>query len=226
MKKKSVVIVGAGETAELAFDYFSHDSDLDVAAFAAEERYLDKESLCGKPVVSLENIQDLFSPEDFLAFVAVSYNKLNRLRRRLFETVAAKGYDFASYISSKAFIGRNVSTGKNVMIMENNVLQYHSTIGDNVILWSGNHIGHRSVIKAHSFLSSHVVVSGFCEIGENCFLGVNCTIGDNVKVADDCVVGGGALVLSNTQPGQIFRGAASKAERLDSYTVFGIKRGE
>jgi sugar O-acyltransferase (sialic acid O-acetyltransferase NeuD family) len=223
---RKIVIVGAGETAELAYDYFSNDTNYEVAAFSVESPFIVKESLFGKPIVPVESLEDAFSPANYLAFVAISYTKLNRVRRKLFELVEAKGFEFASYVSSSAYIGRSVSIGRNAMIMENNVLQYHSSVGDDIILWSGNHIGHRSVIGGHTFLSSHVVVSGFCEIGENCFLGVNATIGDNVKIADDCVIGGGAVILSNTSPGQIFRGQASKAERLDSYSVFGLKRGE
>ena len=56
------------------------------------------------------------------------------------------------------------------------------TIADNVVLWSGNHIGHHSTIGANCFISSHVVVSGFCRIGEACFMGVNSTVSNNTNI--------------------------------------------
>ena len=34
------------------------------------------------------------------------------------------------------------------------------TIGDDCVLWSGNHIGHHATIGDHCFITSHVVVSG------------------------------------------------------------------
>ena len=77
----------------------------------------------------------------------------------------------ASYVSPRAFVWRNVKLGEHCFIFENNVLQPFVNIGDNVVLWSGNHIGHHSKIGDHCFVSSHVVVSGFCDIGANCFLG-------------------------------------------------------
>ena len=55
-------------------------------------------------------------------------------------------------------------------------------IGNNVVLWSGNHIGHNTVIRDNCFIASHVVISGFCEIGENCFLGVNSTVINNITI--------------------------------------------
>ena len=106
-------------------------------------------------------------------FVAVSYTHLNRVRTKLYEQAKNKGYSLASYVSSKAFVWRNVEIGENCFIMENNVLQSNVKIGNNVTLWSGNHVGHRTVIRNNCFLSSHVTISGFCDIGENCFLGVN-----------------------------------------------------
>ena len=50
------------------------------------------------------------------------------------------------------------------MILENNVIQTNVSIGNNVILWSGNHVGHRSTIEDHVHMSSHCVISGFCTI--------------------------------------------------------------
>jgi acyl-[acyl carrier protein]--UDP-N-acetylglucosamine O-acyltransferase len=65
--------------------------------------------------------------------------------------------------------------GENCFIFEDNTIQPFVRIEDNVILWSGNHIGHHSTIKSHNFISSHVVVSGQCTIEPNCFIGVNST---------------------------------------------------
>ena len=52
--------------------------------------------------------------------------------------------------------------GDNCFILEDNTVQPFVTIGNNVTLWSGNHIGHDSVIEDDCFISSHVVVSGTC----------------------------------------------------------------
>lgn len=223
-KREKIVIVGAGETAELAYDYFENDSPFIVKGFVVEKEFFKETAFLGKPVVTLDEMEKVFPADAYGAFVALSYGNLNRDRMRLFDLVSQKGYELVSYVSSRAFVGRNVSIGKNVLIMESNVLQYGVSIGDDVTLWSGNHIGHRSVIKNHTFLSSHIVISGFCEIGERCFLGVNAAVGDNVKVADDCLIGGGSLVLSNTKQREIYRGHASKPEKLDTFSVFGLER--
>jgi len=106
--------------------------------------------------------------------------------------------------------------------MEQNVLQYHVKIGNNVVLWSGNHIGHRSVVGDNVFVSSHVVVSGYCEIGENCFLGVNSSVANNLKIARDNLIGMGAVVNRDTEERKIYVGNPAKAMAKDTFSVFGI----
>lgn len=224
---KQLVIVGDGESAEIAYEYFTFDSPYEVAAFAVEGRYRKKESLYDKPVLDLEALPERYAPASYEAFVAVSSTHLNRLRKRLFLAVKAQGYRCASYVSSKAFVWRNVQIGENTMVFENNVLQHHVRVGDNVVLWSGNHVGHRTVIGAHTFVTSHVVISGFCDIGEGSFLGVNCCFADETKVAADTVVGMGAVVpKSIVEPGRVWVGNPAKPMEKSAYDAFKVPASE
>lgn len=204
-KTKKLIIVGNGETAELAYLYFTNDSDYEVAAFAVEKDYITEPTLRGLDVVSLEEAENIYSPLDYEAFVAVSSTKLNTLRTRLYNEVKAKGYKLASYISSKAYVGYEVEIGDNCFIMENNVIQTFVKIGNNAVLWSGNHIGHSSIIHNNCFLTSHVVVSGFCEIGENCFIGANACIANNVTIGDYCLLGLGCIIAKDVAPNSIMK---------------------
>src|SRR5207253_2290743 len=104
-----------------------------------------------------------------------TYNKLNRLRMRMYSEARQKGYTLANYVSSRAFVWPNVVMGDNVFIFEDNTVQPFVRLGSDIVLWSGNHIGHHSSISSHNFISSHVVISGFCNVSESCFLGVNST---------------------------------------------------
>ncbi len=223
MKTEKLVIVGAGETALLAYEYFTHDSKYEVVAFCVERQFLKTETLEGLPVITFEELPARYNPQHFQAFVAISYTQLNRGRTRLYQACKQMGFRMASYISSKAFVWRNVTIGDNCFILENNVLQYSVKIGNNVTLWSGNHVGHQSTIHDNVFVASHVVISGYCEVGESCFLGVNSCLGDNIKVAPDCVIGAGALVLKNTEARKIYRGNPAEAAKVDSFRMFGVK---
>ena len=225
-KKEQIVIVGIGEISDVATDYFQNDSPYEVCAYADEGEYITKKRLKDKlknlPLIATEDLIKSYPPEQYQIFVAMGYRRLNHVRANMYNKLKTVGYKFVSYISSNAFIGRNVTIGENCFVLENNVLQHNVCIGNNVTLWSGNHIGHRTTIADNVFLSSHVAVSGFCNIGKYCFLGINSCLGDNVTVAENCFIGGGVTLMHDTKPGELYRVVNAKAERLKTDIVFGF----
>ena len=223
IERPLLVIIGAGEFAEIAFEYFSNDSPYEVVGFAVERDYLSRNSIAGLPVVSYEELEILFPPERHSAFVAVTYTQLNRVRARLYRETKRKGYECARYVSSHAFVWHTVSLGDNVFIFENNVVQHGVQVGNNVVLWSGNHIGHRTEIGDHCYLASHVVVSGYCKIGESSFLGVNATLANNITIGKDCLIGAGAIILKDAPANTVYRGSPSEASKVNSFRFFRIE---
>lgn len=223
MKDRKLVIVGAGEFAEIAYEYFTYDSKYEVVAFAVESQFRNREELFGLPVVDFESLEDRYSPQKYETYVAITYVQLNRARKRLYQMCKEKGYQCASYVSSHAFVWNNVEIGENTFIFEDNTIQYHVKIGNNVVLWSGNHIGHRTVIEDDVWMTSHDVISGFCHIGSGSFIGVNATLGDNVTLGKDTVFGAGALAIKSlTESGKVYVGSPARPLKRTSYQQFGI----
>jgi len=222
-EKEKLIIIGTGEFAEIAYEYFTYDSVYEVVAFSVEREFLKGKEFFSRPVVPFEKLEKLYDPAKYKVFVAVTYTKLNRVRTRLYHQAKKKGFSAVSYISSKAFIWKDVEIGENCFIFENNVIQYHARIGNNVIMWSSNHVGHRTTIKDNCFISSHVVIAGYCEVGENCFLGINSSIADCKKVAKDCIIGAGAVVMSDTEERKVYKCNSAKPVLVDSFRVFEVE---
>lgn len=223
--ERKLVIIGDSAIAEVAYEYFTHDSPYEVAAFAVDAGYLVRDELFGLPVVDFGTLEERYPPSGYILFVALGYNQLNRLRTRFYREGKARGYDFASYVSSRAFVWRNVQIGENCFIFESNVLQPFVRIGDNVTLWSGNHIGHHSTIRDNCFIASQVVISGFCDVGESCFIGVNATVANNVRIAPDCLVGAGATILRDTESDRIYGATATPAAERTARSYFKVPEG-
>jgi sugar O-acyltransferase (sialic acid O-acetyltransferase NeuD family) len=216
MAGKPLVIIGNGEIAEMACEYFDHDSDRTVAAFSIGADYIQEPTLAGRPVTPLASLAETHPPDAFDAFVAIGDGQLNRLRRQHVDQCKAAGYALVSYVSSKAFVWHNVAIGENCFILEHNVLQPFTAVGNNVTLWSGNHIGHRSVIEDDVFMASHVVVSGFCRIGARSFVGVNASVAHQVQVAADNFIAMGAAVTANTEPDSIYQGVPAERRTISA----------
>jgi sugar O-acyltransferase (sialic acid O-acetyltransferase NeuD family) len=213
---KRLVIFGSGDIAQLAHFYFTTDSEYEVVAFTVDAAYLTDTTFCDLPVVAFEEVAKQYSPEDHEFFVALSYSKLNAIRKEKYLAAKALGYRLANFVSSRATVLNEGRIGDNCFIFEDNTIQPFATIGNNVTLWSGNHIGHHSTIKDHCFIASHVVVSGGVEIGEQCFIGVNATLRDHIKIGEKCVIGAGALLLTDAEPEGVYIGIATERSKVPS----------
>jgi acetyltransferase-like isoleucine patch superfamily enzyme len=73
------------------------------------------------------------------------------------------------------------------------------TLGNNIIIWTGNVISHHTTIKDHCFIVSHSAIAGNVTINSFCFIGMNATIRNGIKIARETVIGAGAIILSDTE---------------------------
>ena len=215
-----IVIFGTGLLADVAYFYLTKDSSHKVVAFTADKEFITKEKFHGLPLVSFQDIEKQYPPNRYNMLIAIGYNKLNKLRAIKYFEAKAKGYKLISYVSSKSVLWDDTEIGDNCFILENQTIQPYVKIGNNVTIWSGNHIGHHSVIMEHCFIASHVVISGSVRIEPYCFIGVNATIVDSIKIARDCIIGAGALIVRDTKQGCVYRGNPAEFYSNDSSTFF------
>ena len=148
---KPLVLFGTGDIARLAHYYFTTDTQYQASGFVVDRAYRNADAFLGLPLVDAEEAVRLFPPSDYEMFVALSYAKMNRLRAEKYGLMKAAGYRLATYVSSRCSYLAQTPPGDNCFILEDNTIQPFVTIGNNVTLWSGNHIGHDSTIDDHDF---------------------------------------------------------------------------
>lgn len=217
-----VIIFGNTLSAQLAHYYLTNDSEHEVIAFTVQRDFVEADTQCDLPqlpIVPFEEIQDIYPPSDFKLFVPLTEKNMNRFRAQIYQEGKEKGYDYVSYISSKATVLTD-KIGENCFILEDNTIQPFVTIGDDCVLWSGNHIGHHSVIGNHVFFTSHVVLSGRCIVGDYCFFGVNATIRDKATLGEGTLVAMGAnLTKQKTEPWSIWKGNPAVVANISSKDI-------
>ena len=217
-----VVLFGIGQWASLAHLYLTHDSPHEVVAFTVDRDYLKVEELCGLSVVAFDEVEKRYPADKFKMFVPLSFKRMNHVRTEKYFQAKDKGYEMISYVSSKATTFPGFICGDNCFILEDNTIQPFVEIGNNVVMWSGNHIGHHSVIMDHVFISSHVVICGCCTLEPFCFFGVNSTVRDETIVARETLVGAGALIMSDTKEFEVYIGKADEPARIRSDQIRSI----
>ncbi len=193
-----VVLFGTGAVARLVDFLLTHDSPHDVVAFAVDRDHWNGGEFEGRPIVAFEDLAMLYPPAEFAMFIAVGYRRMNHFRAERYQRAKAMGYELVTYVSPRASTWAGLQVGDNCLVMDEVIVHPFVRIGNDVILWSGSHIGHDSLVGDHCFVSSRAVVSGYVTIGDNCFIGSNATIRDGIAIERECVIGAGAVVTRDT----------------------------
>jgi len=211
-----VVIFGTGGGADTAFRYLSKDSSHEIVGFTVDGQRRDRDTLRGLPVVDFETVQDRFPPSEFKMFILLNFDGLNALRIQKYEAAKAKGYSLASYVSSDIFRIEDIQVGENCFILDKNTINLDVKIGNNVVMWSGNHIGDRTIVDDHTWIASHVAVGGDVKIGRGCFIGMNSTISHSVTIGNKTFIGGNTLIAKSTKDSSVYVQESNKPLAIDS----------
>ena len=209
MKKKSesaVVIFGDKRFAQLAHFCLVHDSPWKVVGFAVDAEWRKAGRFEGLPLVDFESLERNYPPGEVKLLIPTGFQQLNGLRRARFESAKARGYGFASYVSSRASVWPGFEPGGNCLIYEHAIVQPFSTVGDNVTVRSGAHISHHCRIDSHAFISAEAAIAGGVQVGEQAVIGVGAVLKDDLKIAPRSFIGAGAVVLQDTEEGAAYVG--------------------
>jgi sugar O-acyltransferase (sialic acid O-acetyltransferase NeuD family) len=198
-----VVIFGSSDIADVVYFYLTRDSEHEIVAFTVDGEYITADTFQGLPMVPYEKLEAYYPPDQYQLFIAISYIKVNQLRKSKYLDAKSRGYKFISYVSSKAFY-QDTPIGENTFITERNLIQPFVSIGNNCILLGPNYIGHHTTIEDHCFLTADVSIGGSSTIGEASFIGLNATIRNWVLIGKENIIGAGSIILSNTEDRAVY----------------------
>lgn len=198
-----IVLFGTGRGADVAYRFLTGDTDHEIVGFTVDDKHRKVDTLRELPVVAFEEVERHFPPDEFRMLVLLGYQGMNSLRQQKYEAAKAKGYALESYVASDIFRVEPVSVGENCFILDNQSISLDVKIGNNVVMWSSNHIGDMTTIADHAWVASHCTLAANVEVGQRAFLGIGCTISNWVKVGDETMIGAHAFITSDTAPGSV-----------------------
>lgn len=210
-----VILFGTGRGADVAYRFLKRDSNHEICGFTTDRRHLQQDTFHDLPVVAFEEVEQRFSPAQYKMLILLGYQRMNALRAEKYLAAKAKGYEFISYVNSQFYRGEDLDIGENCFILDNQSISLDVKIGNNVVMWSSNHIGDLSTVGDHSWLASHVTVAAEVNVQPYCFLGIGATIGNKLKLGQRTFVGANTLVVSDTAENSV-NVASSEAIDLDS----------
>jgi len=121
-----IIIFGNSSLASLAYVYLKHDSPHEPIAFTVDSTKLTTDRHLELPVVSFDDIEKSYPPDEFEMFLPISFRQMSHLRANKYFAAKAKGYTLISYISSKATIWPGFSPAATIASFSRTTRSSHS----------------------------------------------------------------------------------------------------
>ena len=155
--------------------------------------------------------------------VAVGYHDLNAVRKEKYEAAKAKGYALISFVSPRAGVGRLAGVGRQLIVLDNAVIEPGARLGNNVVVWSSVLVGHHTTIEDHAWIAGQAV-SEAAHLGARSFVGLGAIVGHEVEIGEQSFLGAGVLVTKCADAKSVFVGKNTDLFRLDSERFLKISK--
>lgn len=193
---EKLIIIGLGTNARHVYEFVNYYKLYDVVGFAVNSTYKTIDTFYDLPVYTLENLIEEYGSNNFVVFVALLWNHLNRDRKQLYDFCKSKGYKMANIISPKSVIRGNL-IGDNCWIHDYVIIQNDAQLESNIAVMAYSLIGADTKVSSHCFFGARSVLGGGSSIGEQCFVGINATIFDDTTIGKKCIIGACTAVKRN-----------------------------
>ncbi len=131
-------------------------------------------------------------------------------RRRMFETLKARGFRFQTVTHASAVVAGDATVGEGAQILSGAVVVTGAQIGENAILNTRASVDHDCRIGAHAHLAPGVTLSGGVRVGEATHVGTGATVVQGIFIGAGCLVAAGAVVVRNVPDGARVQGVPGK----------------
>ncbi len=203
-----LAIIGAAELGKLIASHAKNDSGYDIIGYYDD--FNTSETFNTYPVLGKSDsvLNDYKAGKFDALMVGIGYSHM-KARADIFNRFKGS-VPFANVIHSSAYVDPTCKLGEGIFILPGVVLDLEVELADNVLLNTATKIAHHSKIGKHSFIAPGVTIAGLVNVGEKCFIGVGAILKDCLIIANSSIIGGGALVLKDTEENSVSVGSPAK----------------
>jgi sugar O-acyltransferase (sialic acid O-acetyltransferase NeuD family) len=191
---RRILIVGAGgfgrEVAEWAQQAWPDRAEL-VAGMLSEDADALAGTGCPLPIVGRPSDFEPAAGDGLLLGIGIP-----RIRRRVAETLLARGGRFLTLVHPTAVIAATAQIGVGTVICPHAVVSVNTRVGDFALLNYHTSLGHDATVGDYSVLSPYATLGGSAAIGADVFLGLHATVGPRITVGDRVVISANSCALS------------------------------
>jgi sugar O-acyltransferase (sialic acid O-acetyltransferase NeuD family) len=205
MKKKKLVLIGAGGHARSCIDVIEQEGKYEIAGLVGLSQKVGSKQFGYEVLTTDSGLGELAKRFPF-ALVVLGQIHSPDLRIRLYEESIAAGFKLPSIIAPSAYVSPHAKIGAGTIVMQGAILNTGVVVGDNCIINSRALLEHDSRVSDHCHVSTGATINGDTFIGTGSFIGSGAVIKEGVSVGVGSVVGMGVALRHNLAAGSKYLG--------------------
>ena len=198
---KRALIVGAGGFGRELFSYCLQHPDN--GAVWRVGGFLDDDSAALKdrnyPVGVVAKISD-YKPDTNDVLICGIGSPVSK--RKICESLCARGAIFMSFIHPRAVIGHNVSVGSGVVLCPDVRFTCDAIIGNFTTFNCASGAAHDCSVGAYTTISGGCEMAGGVSIGEEVLVGSHATLMPKIRIGNRAIIGPGSVVVRHVAAGE------------------------
>ena len=189
---EKLLLIGAYTVAKEIKEFVEKYKLFDIIGYSVNQRFIKDETIDGLPVIPLEEIEHHISKKTKL-YMAISWGqRLNQVRKDIYNDLKSKGYSFANLISPLAVIMTD-DIGEGNLFYEFSYIGHGVKIGNNNEFRAFCTIGHYTTVGSHNHFSK-CTVGGKANIGDCNFVGMQAVLYNRISVGNKNFIGACSIV--------------------------------
>jgi acetyltransferase EpsM len=206
MKKKKIVIVGAGFHGSELYSYLSdlsaHDKSIEFTGFV-DDKEPPNALVKAWNLGHIEDLRSRIGADANIEYGYITAAGDNKTRRGLVtrvESLRLRNLSPWTLKDPHALVGHEVKIGEGTCLAPGAIVTTRAAIGRHCILNVHSSVSHDCVIGDYVNINPGTVVCGNVCIGEGCYIGAGATIKDKVSIGEWSLIGAGAVVVCDIPP--------------------------
>jgi sugar O-acyltransferase (sialic acid O-acetyltransferase NeuD family) len=200
MVKKKVIVLGAGGHARVVIDAL-RTAKRPPALCLDPERALWGKAIEGVEIAGGDDRLAKLPPGRFALANGVGAPLDTRPRRRIYEAMAGRGYEFPAVVAASATVAASASLADGAQVLARAVVNPGAVVGVNAIVNTGAIVEHDCLVGDHAHVCPGVILCGGVRVGAGAFIGAGAVVLPGVRIGVGAVVGAGVVVRKSVPDG-------------------------
>ena len=201
-----LVVAGSGGHAKVVVDVVRSLREFEIVGCTGVTAGVDE--VLGVPVLGDDSVLSA-SLADGVAFAFPAVGD-NRTRRKLLRLLTEQGFTTPVIRAPGSWTSPSASLARGTIVMPNAVVNAGAVVAEGAIINTGATVDHDCQIGPCAHIAPGAHLAGGCHVEEGALVGVGASVLPGRRIGAWAVVGGGAVVARDVEPGAVVKGVPAR----------------